>query len=176
MQQTYRSPRWNDFVGAVLAPVVVLAIGISGAIDPGGPDDPGTAPGYIATGCAICAVGVFLAVSQIRSRLVVNDRGLTWCFMMRRKSVSWADVQGIDVVAGFSLGNVYSPAVTTNAGVTRINSVLGSRPRIERIVTAIGEAPPNQPALCRVRGQTPEHATHPQRCRIDAFLRSGRPR
>jgi hypothetical protein len=61
--------------------------------------------------------------------------------MMRRKSVSWADVQGIDVVAGLSLGNVYSPGITTKAGVTRINSVLGSRPRIER-VTAIREARP----------------------------------
>ena len=39
----------------------------------------------------------------------MTEHGLTWSYMLRRKTVAWADVQDVEAVSGFSFGNYYSP-------------------------------------------------------------------
>jgi Bacterial PH domain len=118
----------------LLAFMVLIALSI--AIQPKA-GRPGTAPGYIALGTALAVITAFVAVGQIRSRLVVSELGLSWRYVMRTRSVPWADIEDVLVVPAASRGSYYSPGIKVGGKPVRINSVVGPRRYTERIVAAI---------------------------------------
>jgi hypothetical protein len=136
--QTYRSPRWALVTQTTLLAFMVL-ITLSIAIQPNA-GRPGTAPGYIAFGAVLTAIIIFIGVGQIRSRLVVSELGLSWRYVMRTRSVPWADIQDVLVVPAASLGSYYSPGIKVGGKLVRIKSVVGPRRYTERIVAAIRAA------------------------------------
>ena len=136
---TYRSPLWALVIQTTLAGLMAL-IGVSIAIHPGNTGHPGTAPGYIAFGAAVAAIMIFVAVGQIRSRLVVSELGLSWRYVMRTRSVPWADIQDVLVMPAGRFGSYRSPAIKVGGNLVRINSVVGPRRYTERIVSAIRAA------------------------------------
>jgi hypothetical protein len=69
----------------VIAPFILIGEGLNLALNPGGEGDPGTAPGYIAVGAVICAVGIFFAMAQLTTRLEVSERRLTWRYFLRAR-------------------------------------------------------------------------------------------
>ena len=115
-------------------------IGVSIAIHPGSASHPGTAPGYIAFGVIMTALCIFLVTGQLTSRLFVTEEGLTWRVMLRTRSIAWADIEDVLVMAG-SRG-WHSPGVEVDGKLIRINAVMGSRRYTERIVIAIRDARP----------------------------------
>jgi hypothetical protein len=137
--RTYRSPLWALVIQTTLAGLMAL-LALSIAIHPGSTGHPGTAPGYIAFGAALAAIMIFVAVGQIRSRLVVSELGLSWRYVMRTRSVPWADIQDVLVVPAAGLGSYCSPAVKVGGNLVRINSVVGPRRYTEHIVSAIRAA------------------------------------
>jgi hypothetical protein len=138
--QTYRSSIWLDVVGCVIAPLTLLACGIGVAVDPGGQGDPGTAPGYIVSGVVIGAVGIFFAVTQVTTRLVVNEHGLAWRYFLRTKTVSWDDVEDVEVLPSGS--GAYCAGIRTRPGLIAIKSVNGSELHAQTIVEALKAAKP----------------------------------
>lgn len=135
--QIYRSPRWLDILGGVIAPVFFVVIGFGEAADL-----QGSGPAPIAVGAGIAAMGIYLAISQLRHRLVVTQDGLTWSFLLRTRTVVWADVQDIDVVRGYSSQDYYSPGIRTATGMVRVTCILGRRDYIEKVVSGIRTARP----------------------------------
>ena len=135
VMQTYRSPRWALVIQTILLAFMAL-IALSIAIQPNA-GRPGTAPGYIAFGTALAASIIFVAVGQIRSRLVVTELGLSWRYVMRTRSVPWTDIQDVLAVPAASHGPYYSPGIKVGGKLVRINSVVGPRRYTERIVAAI---------------------------------------
>jgi hypothetical protein len=135
----YRSPRWALVIQTTLAGLMAL-IGVSIAIHPGRTGHSGTAPGYVAFGAALAAIMIFVAVGQIRSRLVVSELGLSWRYVLRTRSVPWADIQDVLAVPASGLGSYWSPAVKVGGSLVRINSVVGPRRYTEHIVSAIRAA------------------------------------
>ncbi len=141
--QTYGIPGWAKVIHVVVGSLMAL-IGVGIAIHPGNTGHPGTAPGYIAVGVIITALSIFTVTGQLASRLVVTAEGLTWRVMLRTRSISWADVQDVLVVAG-SRG-WHSPGVKADGRLIRVNAVIGPRRYTERIVTAIRDARPQTSA------------------------------
>jgi Bacterial PH domain len=137
--RTYRSPLWALVIQTTLAGLMAL-LGLSIAIHPGNAGHPGTAPGYVAFGAALAAIMILVAVVQIRARLVVSELGLSWRYVMRTRSVPWADIQDVLVVPAASLGSYCSPAVKVGGNLVRIDSVVGPRRYTEHIVSAIRAA------------------------------------
>jgi hypothetical protein len=138
----YRSSLLTDFVGVVLAPLIMVATGLEIALNPGGAGDPGTAPGYVVSGVIVGAAGVFLAASQARSRIVLSEHGVRWCFPLRTRSAAWENIHEIKIVGAASMGSWYSPALLTDTGSVRINSVIGSRRYVEKIAASLEDARP----------------------------------
>jgi hypothetical protein len=137
--QTYRNPRWSLVAQAILGSFMAL-IGVSVAVHPGNAAHPGTAPGYIASGCATAAACIAVIVGQLMSRLAVTKDGLSWRSMVRTRSLRWADIQDVLVVPAASFGPWYSPGVRSDGRLIRINSVIGPRRYTEKVVTAIRDA------------------------------------
>jgi hypothetical protein len=137
--QTYGIPRWAKVLHVIGGSFLAL-IGVGVALHPGNTGHPGTAPGYIAFGIVVTALCVLVVTGQLTSRLVVTADGLTWRVMLRTRSIAWADVHDVLVVA--SSGGWYSPGVKTDGKLIRIKAVIGSRRYAERIVTAIRDARP----------------------------------
>lgn len=106
------------------------------AVHPGNTGHPGTAPGYIACGSVIAAGCVFMVVGQLVSRLIVTGDGLSWRYLLGTRSVARADIDEVRIVPARSVGRWYSPAVRSGGRVIWINSVIGSRRCVERVVTA----------------------------------------
>jgi Bacterial PH domain len=142
--RTYRSWLLTDFVGVILAPVTLVTIGLAEAV-PGGSRDGGATPGSILTGIAFGLIGILVAACQIRSRMVVSDQGITWCHLLRTRSVGWDNIREIRTVRAASMGSWFSPGLTTTAGAVRINSVMGSRRYVANIVAAMQAARPDVP-------------------------------
>ena len=128
-------------------------IGVSIAIHPADTDRPGTAPGYIAFGTILAAFCMFFAVVQVSSRLVVTGDGLTWRVWLRTRSIAWADIQDVLVVASFR--GWYCPGVKADGKLVRINAVVGPRRYNERIVTAIRDARPQAETAARSSATDP---------------------
>jgi hypothetical protein len=147
--QTYRSWLLSDFVGVISAPVFVVTIGLEIALEPGGTSARGTAPGYLITGIIIGLAGLLVAACQVRSRMVVSNQGITWCHLLRTRAVGWDDIHEIKIVRAASMGSWYSPGITTTAGSVRINSVMGSRRYVAKIVAAIQTARPEAPVAAQ---------------------------
>lgn len=123
----------------VLGSLMVL-IGVSFAIQPGNSGHSGTAPGYIAAGSAVAALFVMLAVVQVTARLIVGEHGLTWGWVMRTRSVPWADIQDVLIVPASGMGSWYRPAIRSGGRLIRIQGVAGSHRYIEDIVAVISDA------------------------------------
>jgi hypothetical protein len=100
----------------------------------------------VASGAVIGAVGIYMGISQFRSRIVVTAQGLTSSYLLRRKTVPWVEIQDVVVVGGSSLRTTYSPGIKTGSGMVRLNGVIGSRPYVENIVAGIRASRPAAPA------------------------------
>ena len=148
--QTYRCSIWLGLVGGVIAPLGLLACGIGVAVDPGGQGDPGTAPGYIASGVVIGALGVFFVIAQVTARLVVNEHGLAWRYFLRAKTVSWDDVEDVEVLP--TGRGAYCAGIRTGSGLIAIKTVTGPERHAQTIVEALQAAQPPKPAM---RGPLP---------------------
>ena len=74
-------------------------------------------------------------------------------YLLRRKTVPWAEVQDVIVVSGSSLRTTYSPGIKTGSGEVRLNGVIGSQSYVENIVAEIRQARPATPTA-----PNPEHA------------------
>jgi len=146
---TYRYPAWASAVHVVLGSFMAL-IGVSIAIQPGNSAHSGTAPGYIAVGSVIAAVFILLTVVQVTERLIVGEHGLTWGWMLRTRTVPWADIQDVLIV---SAGSWYRPAIRSGGKLIRIQGVAGPRRYIEGIVAAISDAQLRAGAAASVAGQ-----------------------
>ncbi|HEY2638267.1 MAG TPA: PH domain-containing protein [Streptosporangiaceae bacterium] len=136
--QIYRSSPPQDIVPCI-AGVVLGIIGVAYLATPGP-----YKPLDVTVGVLFAAAGVAIFLNQVKSRLVVGDEGLTYGNLFRTRRIGWADVHGVEVCSGNSLGPWYSARVDTGMGRVRINSVLGTRSHLELVAAAIRSA---QPAL-----------------------------
>ena len=137
--KTYRSPRWALAIHVFVSSVMAL-IGVNIAVHPGNAGHPGTAPGFIAVGCALATGFIFLLIRQLNARLVVTEHGLTWHSMARTRNVSWIDIRDVLTVPSPAIGAWYNPAIKTGDKLIRIDSVSGPRRYTERIVTALRDS------------------------------------
>jgi hypothetical protein len=135
--QTFRSSPLQNIVVGWVAPLGFGIVALASFTSAG----PGRAYG-VAEGIMLAVMAVGLFINQVRSRLVVNDHGLTYGSLFGTKSIAWTDVHDVEVGAGYSFGGWYSPVVITSSGRARINSILGTQAHVGRVVDAIRSARP----------------------------------
>jgi Bacterial PH domain len=150
-RRVYRAPRLTR----VLSWIFVLAFFLGGVVTAtGSPRDPGkggTIGAVLGVAVGVCVILLSLGVGAVvaTSSLIVTSAGLTYRNKLRRRLITWAEIESFTVGPGRGRGRWPTLVVCLNDGskvVTNVASFTAGHPaQVARELTALQTSPAAPP-------------------------------